>query len=142
MTRRIARKTALITGGGNGIGRESALRFASEGAFAVIADTAADEAGSTAAEIRRLGGHAESAACDVGEESQVNGNVAEVISNHRRIDVLFNCAGGGTRRDGPVTELDPREFWRSVRVDLFGTLLFAVGSYPKWRIRAAARSST
>ena len=124
MTRRLVNKTALITGGGNGIGRASALRFASEGASVVIADVAADAAEETAAEIRRLGGNAKSAFCDVGEESQVNDTVATVIAETGRIDVLFNCAGGGTGRDGPVTELDLQEFWRTVRVDLFGTLLF------------------
>ena len=123
MTRRLASKSTLITGGGNGIGRASALRFASEGAFVTVADVAADAAEATAAEIRRLGGNAKSALCDVGEETQVNDTVAAVISETGRIDVLFNCAGGGSAGDGPVTELDLGEFWRTVRVDLFGTLL-------------------
>ena len=124
MTRRLVNKTALITGGGNGIGRASALRFASEGAFVFIADVVADAAERTTADIRQLGGNAKSALCDVGDEPQVNDTVAAAISETGRIDVLFNCAGGGSGRDGPVTELDLKEFWRTVRVDLFGTLLF------------------
>ena len=75
-------------------------------------------------DIRRLGGNAKPALCDVGDESQVRDTVAAVMSETDRIDVLFNCAGGGSGRDGPVTELDLQEFWRTVRVDLFGTLLF------------------
>ena len=120
---RLENKTCLITGAGNGIGRASALRFAAEGAEIIVADFNDEAAAGTVAAIAEAGGKATVVTGDVGDEASVDQMVAAGLDAFGRIDVLMNCAGGGSTRDGPVTELALDEFWRTIRVDLFGTLL-------------------
>ena len=119
---RLEDKTALVTGGGNGIGRASALRFAEEGARLVIVDLKLEAAEAVAAAIEAAGGRALPVAGDVTDEASVDRIVSSGIETFGSIDVLLNSAGGGSTRDGPVTELELDEFWRTIRVDLFGSL--------------------
>lgn len=120
---RLTGKSALITGGGNGIGRAAAQAFAREGAQVAVADFRTESADETVAMIQEADGQAIPLSGDVGDEASVGGMVAGAVDAFGRIDVLLNCAGGGSTRDGAVTELDLDEFWRTIRVDLFGTLL-------------------
>lgn len=120
---RLKGKVALITGGGNGIGRASALAFAAEGAQLIVADFRADSAEAVTAEIAALGGEALAVVGDVSDETAVAEMVAAGLKRFGKIDVLLNLAGGGSPKDGAVTDLDLDEFWRTVRVDLYGTLL-------------------
>ncbi len=120
---RLDGKSALITGGGNGIGRAAALRFAGEGARVVVADYNPEFAEKVAGEITDTGGSAVAAAGDVSDEASVDAMVKTAVDAFGAIDVLMNSAGGGSTKDGPVTELELDEFWRTIRVDLFGTLL-------------------
>ncbi|WP_136661583.1 SDR family NAD(P)-dependent oxidoreductase [Nitratireductor sp. XY-223] len=120
---RLAGKTALVTGGGNGIGRACVLRFAEEGAQMIVADFNPEAAGKVVEEVAAAGGKAVPVTGDVSDEASVDQMVAAGVDAFGGIDILLNSAGGGSTRDGPVTELDLDEFWRTVRVDLFGTLL-------------------
>ena len=49
--------------------------------------------------------------------------VAETIARYGKLDILHNNAGGSTLEDGPVTEAPEEEFWRAIKLDLFGTFL-------------------
>ena len=120
---RLDGKTALVTGGANGIGKQVSKAFAVEGANVIVADRLGAAAEGVASEITSCGGTAISVGGDVGDENQVDSMVRAALTRFGRIDILFNSAGGGSARDGPVTELDLDEFWRTIRVDLFGTLL-------------------
>lgn len=128
---RLTGKAALITGGGDGIGKASALRFAGEGAEVVVADFRGESAEAVAAQIRSDGGQAIAVDGDVSDETAVDAMVGAGTEAFGKIDVLFNCAGGGSTKDGPVTELDLDEFWRTIRVDLFGTLLCCRRTIPE-----------
>ncbi len=123
MMGRLAGKTALVTGGANGIGRASVLRFVEEGARVVIADFNREAAEALAREITDGGGSALGLACDVSEEASVEALVSRAVEEFGAVDVLLNSAGGGSTEDGAVTDLSLDEFWRTIRVDLFGTLL-------------------
>ncbi len=124
---RLDDKVAFITGGGGGIGRATAERFAEEGAKVVIADI--DEvAGNAAAESARgraanSGGDAHYINCDVREEVSVKAAIQETVDRFGKLDILHNNAGGSTAIDGPVTEAPIEEFWRAITLDLFGTFL-------------------
>ena len=120
---RLDGKTALVTGGANGIGREVSKAFAVEGANVIVADRLGSAAELVASEITARGGSAISAGGDVSDEGQVDSMVQAGLTRFGRIDVLFNSAGGGSARDGPVSDLELDEFWRTITVDLFGTLL-------------------
>lgn len=123
MTGRLTGLTALITGAGDGIGLASARVFASEGAHVILADIIEKRAEKAADLIHQDCGQATPVQCDVSDEASVQSMVDQAIAAKGRIDVLFNNAGGGSDRDGSVVDLDLDEFWRTIRVDLFGTLL-------------------
>jgi len=124
---RLAGKVAFITGGGGGIGRATAERFAEEGAKVVVADIDL-EAGEAAARSARAlaansGGDCHFLNCDVTERASVERAVAETVARYGKLDILHNNAGGSTLQDGPVTEAPEQEFWRAIKLDLFGTFL-------------------
>lgn len=112
-------KTVVITGGGSGIGRAFARRFAEEGARLVLADV--DQAGlaEASAELTDAGRDVVTKVCDVSDIAQVEQLADEVWSSHGRADVLFNNAGIATAR-GPAIETDRREMDRIFGVNLFG----------------------
>jgi NAD(P)-dependent dehydrogenase (short-subunit alcohol dehydrogenase family) len=131
---RLAGKVAFITGGGGGIGRATAERFAEEGAKVVVAeiDAALGEAAAESARGRaRDGGDAAFVRCDVTDKASVAAAVEACVRRFGKLDVLHNNAGGSTPNDGPVTEAPEEEFWRAVTLDLFGTFLCSKVAIPR-----------
>ncbi len=86
-------KTALITGGARGIGRASAVLFATEGANVAVSDVASDGAAQTVELINQAGGQAVAIAGDVTKASDVEAMVATTVSTFGRLDCAFNNAG-------------------------------------------------
>jgi NAD(P)-dependent dehydrogenase (short-subunit alcohol dehydrogenase family) len=86
-------KSALITGGGGGIGRATALAFAREGARVAIADAIAETAQQTVALVNQAGGQAMSLTVEVTDGAQVQAMVRAVVSAYGRLDCAFNNAG-------------------------------------------------
>src|SRR6266403_612749 len=86
-------KSAIITGAASGIGKETALVFAREGANVAIADLNKDAADATANEIRATGGQAMGVAMDVTDEQAVNDGVAAVVRAFGGVDILVSNAG-------------------------------------------------
>ena len=124
---RLAGKVAFITGGGGGIGRATAERFCEEGAKVVIAEIDAAR-GAAAADSARAcgknsGGDAHFVECDIREHAQVEAAFAETVSRFGGLHVLHNNAGGSSPEDGPVTDVSEDEFWRVIKLDLYGTFL-------------------
>ncbi len=126
---RLTDKICVVTGAGAGIGEATCLAMAREGAKVVLADVLPERIEALAARIANDGGQVQSLPIDVTDEAAWQGLVAAVLERHGRIDALFNNAGGGAPsrpgagRDGSVVDLDLDEFWRVLRVDLYGTLL-------------------
>jgi len=85
--------TAVVTGGGSGIGRAIALGYAGEGAQVVVLDVNGDAAGATAREIRDTGGKAENFTLDVTEREACRAVAAEVADKVGQISILVNNAG-------------------------------------------------
>lgn len=124
---RLAGKVAFITGGGGGIGRATAERFAEEGAKVVIAEIDQPR-GETAAQSARAragnsGGDAHFIHCDIRERARVEAAFAETVECFGGLHILHNNAGGSTPQDGRVTDVSEDEFWRVITLDLYGTFL-------------------
>jgi NAD(P)-dependent dehydrogenase (short-subunit alcohol dehydrogenase family) len=93
MTGMLEGKSALITGGGGGIGRATALAFAREGARVAVADLVAQAAEETVASINRGGGQAMSLSGDITSAEVVRETVSKVVATYGRLDCAFNNAG-------------------------------------------------
>lgn len=120
---RLAGKVVLISGATTGIGKASAGVFAREGAKVVLTGRRVPEGEAAAAAIRRDGGTAIFVQTDVTDEAAVRRAVETTIREYGALHVLFNNAGGSSNADGRVTEASLDEFWRVIRLDLFGTFL-------------------
>ena len=102
---RVAGKIVLVTGAGSGIGRETARRFAAEGAVVVASDVDLDAAKATAAGI---GGDSIALELDVKAATSVETAIAELVAQLGRLDVVINNAGVAAR--GTVETLTEAEW--------------------------------
>lgn len=130
---RLSGKVAFVTGATGGIGEVTARLFAHEGARVAIAGRRVDRGEAVAAEIAAAGGEAVFVRTDVSEPDSVDASFAEVFDRFGRLDVLFNNAGGSSSADGPLTVAPIEEFWRCIRLDLFGTWLCSRAAIPLMR---------
>ena len=132
---RLNGKVAFITGAGGGIGRATAERFVEEGAKVAVVDINRElgeaAAGSARAKAGNAGGDAHFIHCDVTDMASVTAAVAETVKRFGKLDVLHNNAGGSTPQDGPVTDASVEEFWRVMKLDLFGTFLCSKIAIPE-----------
>lgn len=90
---KLQEKTALVAGGGGGIGRAVALSFARAGARVAIADIAKENAENVSREIQALGIEALACQVDLTKKPDVDRMVSDVGSRFGRIDILVNCQG-------------------------------------------------
>jgi 3-oxoacyl-[acyl-carrier protein] reductase len=115
-------KTALVTGGGRGIGQAIALAFAREGARIVICSRTERELDAVAEKIREAGVEVLPKVCDVTDEDQVMALVESIEARFGRLDILVNNAGGEVE-PGSVRGSMPRQWWQTVEINVFGTYL-------------------
>lgn len=120
---RLQGKVAFITGAGTGIGRATAKAFALEGAKVVIAELHAHAGEQTAHIITQAGGDAIAIATDVTEPDSLQAAIDKAVQHYGGLHILHNNAGGSTSKDSDVTEAPIEEFWRVIKLDLFGTFL-------------------
>src|SRR5215212_1155181 len=118
---RLEGKVAFITGAGTGIGRCTAELFAREGARVAIAEIDGRSGEETAHRIAGAGGEAIAIRTDVGEPESIEAAIRRTVGHYGRLNVLHNNAGGST--DANAVEAPLEEFWRAIRLDLFGTFL-------------------
>jgi NAD(P)-dependent dehydrogenase (short-subunit alcohol dehydrogenase family) len=104
-------KVALVTGGGSGIGKASALALAEEGFAVVVAGRRPEPLQAVVNEIESKQGRALGVPTDVGNPDSVRALFARTKETYGRLDVLFNNAGFGAA--GPIEEL-PYERWKGV----------------------------
>ena len=119
---RFTDRIVLVTGGGSGIGRATALAFAAEGADVVVADISAAAAGQTAAGVEARGRRARSVVCDVRSSESIAAVVATAVRDFGRLDIAVNNAGV----EQPVTplhETTESDFDRIMGIDLRGVFL-------------------
>ena len=114
---RLQGKVAIITGAARGIGRETALLFAAEGAKVVICDLL-DEGEEVAEEIRSRGGEAIFYKLDVTDRDAVKRMVDAVVERYGRIDILINNAG--ITRDAQFLKMTEEDWDKVIAVNLKG----------------------
>jgi len=133
---RLEDKVAIITGGGHGIGKAYAHRFAEEGAHVIVADIDERAGQFVAAEILDDEGSAWSRTTDVTNPDSVEGLVAETVEQFGSVDILLNNAGIYNVQNvwkGPVEELDPSEWDRVLNVNLKGVFLCCKAVIPRMK---------
>jgi len=123
MGTRLEGKVALITGGGSGIGLQSALLFAGEGARIAVVDVN-DAAGRAAVEeLRAAGGEAIYVHADVARAADCEAMIRAAEDAFGRLDVLFNNAGISHAEDGDATSTEEDVWDLTMRVNLKGVFL-------------------
>lgn len=125
---RFRSKVAIISGGGDGIGRATALRLASEGAALLVTDISEAAASGTVGMIEQAGGRAAASVGSVTSEADCNAAVAAALERFGAVDVLVNNAAF---TDKPTLEgMTPADWDRDFDVTLRGAWLFARAVLP------------
>ncbi|MFF5263255.1 SDR family NAD(P)-dependent oxidoreductase [Actinomadura viridis] len=114
-------KTVLITGGGTGIGRATALAFAREGATVVVSGRTPGPLADTVKLIETDGGRADHIPADVSNAADVRALITTTAERHGRLDVAVNNAGAFS--GAPVAEMDEDAWDALVATNLTGTFL-------------------
>jgi NAD(P)-dependent dehydrogenase (short-subunit alcohol dehydrogenase family) len=129
---RLQDKVVVITGAGSGLGRESALLFASEGARVVVTDLIPARCEKVASEVGEAGGQAVALAADVRIEEDMQAAVKLAFSMWGRLDVMYANAGIGEVGFGTVAFEDlTLENWNAVQAtNLTGVFLAAKSAVP------------
>jgi len=122
MTKKLLGKVALITGGGAGIGRATALAFASEGAKVAVVDINGAAAQAVAEELVAAGHEAISIVTDVSRSDEVAAMVAQVVARFGRLDVAFNNAGIDIEHE-PLAKTSEEAFDKLISVNVKGVWL-------------------
>jgi len=117
---RLANKCAIITGAGSGIGRESALLFAKEGASVLIAELNEPAARAVVAEIEQAGGKASFVRVDVSNEKEVRNMVHAAEATFGRLNIIMNNAGIFPDADGSVTDTSEETWDQVMNINLKG----------------------
>ncbi|MCC5582052.1 glucose 1-dehydrogenase [Microtetraspora sp. AC03309] len=121
MTARFTGKVALVTGGGSGIGRATALAFAREGATVVVAGRSPEPLEQTVKLIESEGGRASAVTADVSSSEDVARLVATTVERHGGLHIAFNNAG--LLEAGPLADMDEAAWDRQLAVNLTGVFL-------------------
>ncbi len=124
-------KTALVTGGGTGIGREIALALARENANVVICGRRAQPLDEVILAIKTSGGQALAVQADIADENDIDRVVSETQLNFGTVDILVNNAGIGG--GGPIHTHEIATWDRVMGVNLRGPFLFARAVLPAIR---------
>lgn len=112
---------AIVTGGGRGIGRETALQLATEGSRVVVVARSVDEIDAVARDITDAGGESMAIRADVAEPDQVASVVEKAVSAFGGVDILVNNAGVAIHN--PIPDIRFEDWEANLRVNLTGTFV-------------------
>lgn len=130
---KLAGKVAIVTGGGSGIGRSSALEFARHGAKVALLDRTLDNAEKVKKRIEQEGGTAMVVECDIERPELVKAAIDRVASEWGRLDVVFANAGINGAM-APIETMEMDDWNQTIHINLRGT--FATVKYAIPHLRA------
>ncbi len=122
-----AGQTIIVTGGGSGIGRATAIELASLGAHVVLAGRTQEKLTAVHQEIAQMGGESSAITCNIREEAQVKALFADVLSRREAVHGLVNNAGGQFL--SPAEFISKNGFHAVVETNLTGTFLMCREAY-------------
>jgi 3-oxoacyl-[acyl-carrier protein] reductase len=129
MIEALAGKVALVTGGGRGIGRATALALARGGADVAVVARSSGEIEAVAEEVRALGRRSVAVPCDVTRYDVCVEAIRRGVGELGRLDILVNNAGGGEERK-PTLQSDPARWAHTVEVNLVGVYYMTHAALP------------
>jgi 2-hydroxycyclohexanecarboxyl-CoA dehydrogenase len=113
-------RTALVTGGGSGIGRQICLALARDGRQVAVADINADGAAETVARVEAAGGTALAVTMDITDTDSVHDGVLQVVDELGPVEILVNCAGWDEFK--PFLDTDEDLWDKLIEINFKGTL--------------------
>lgn len=116
-------KTAVVTGGGRGIGRALAIGLAEAGADVAVLSRTKEELNETAAEIEKAGGKAYPITADLTSRGDIETAVGKIIEQSGQIDILINNAGMNIRT--PALEVTDEEWHQIVETNLHSAFIMS-----------------
>ncbi|MEV8546858.1 SDR family NAD(P)-dependent oxidoreductase [Streptomyces sp. NPDC051572] len=122
-------RSVIVTGGGSGIGRAAALRFAGQGAKVLVADINAQSAKDVVEEIESAGGTASAVVGDLSDQKVVDEVVAVAVETFGGLDVLVNNAGIMDSM-AAAADVDDAEWERVLRINLTAPFLLTRAALP------------
>ena len=134
---RLSRKSAIVTGGGRGIGRGIVLKLAEAGADIAIADVDLEAAERTAGEVAKLGREVMVCEVDVADTESVRRGLEQILARFGRIDILVNNAG--IVQDHLGSEVTGDDFDRCYQVNLRGIWNVSSAVVPHFRERGGGK---
>jgi len=138
VSQELRNQVAIVTGGGRGIGRATALALARAGARVAVIARSRQQLAETVREIETAGGEGLAIAADVSDPAAVEGMAREVEGALGPVDLLVNNAAT-TGPLGPIWEADPADWWRSLEVNLRGPYLCSRAILPGMIARRKGR---
>jgi NAD(P)-dependent dehydrogenase (short-subunit alcohol dehydrogenase family) len=123
MAGRLDGKVALITGGGSGIGRASALAFAREGAKVIVADVVVNGGEETVGMIKKAGGEAIFVKADVSRATEVEALINKAVATYGRLDCAYNNAGIEGAMFVSTADYTEEDWERVIAINLKGVWL-------------------
>ena len=127
----MAKDTALVTGGGIGIGRATCLALAGAGYRVIVTDVLGEESAEVVGAIKLAGGEAEFLALDVTDTTNANNVIANVEKSHGALDVIISNAG--IAKKTPLASLTDEEWDATHEVDLKGMMRVIRAAVPAMR---------
>jgi 3-oxoacyl-[acyl-carrier protein] reductase len=118
----VSGRTAVVTGGAQGIGEAISMTLAKEGANIAVIDVNLEKAQVTAENLKKLGVEAEAYKADVSNTAEVEAVVDKIVDRFKKIDILVNNAG--VTRDNLLVRMTEQEWDLVIAINLKGTFNF------------------